>query len=655
MQQKLKGFLRDSLDIEGNKILNSSPWRERMINQIKGLPPIATNLNSNSTLTTTTGGDSNSLESLENDNEMKKNAKHDSDESNDVSEKREEIRQSDTRKQPRIEKKEVKVDRRDDGFRKSLKTAISDKKEHSIRERAAVSKGQSSDTIQEPVIDNISEDALEVDAAMTANPMMATSLSSTQPLAQESKIETQGEISAVMKFMKAMKDEFDISPEELVKAMSTAAQTAPQMQLNPMGQSFVTHAEFFDKLGLEGADLKRAEYLYQNMLKEMAQDSMSEYMRAQKKEADIQLLSPSDMRRSERNKGLEQMQQSFFMKDVRPAYGKLPTEAGIPKDIRENIKPSENNSSSPFFIPKEMKAVSGEKQLLNFDPNLNATNQTKNLDVSQNQAEYQKANSKFETTSTSNSSLPFMVPMQSQTSNFDMSENESEMNQEGLLNSNGTELDSGDTISESKNGFDSLITTDQSKSTLSKTANVNAIGIPLNSADTNGPRAEDAANIRNIIQNAQVLIKKGGGEMKVQMHPEGMGKVDLKVAVNEGKVDIQILADTADTKRLLEKNMSDLKASLGQHKLDVNDVRVDSMKESDRNLAQDKNQPDFNREQARQFMGQFRDEREAMRAFGDFPKIKGYGKGNPAAQITPDTGKEPEPARKNSTRLNVIA
>lgn len=46
------------------------------------------------------------------------------------------------------------------------------------------------------------------------------------------------------------------------------------------------------------------------------------------------------------------------------------------------------------------------------------------------------------------------------------------------------------------------------------------------------------ANMRQIINQAQYLIKRGGGEVKVQMTPEGLGTVNLKILVQDGKVNV---------------------------------------------------------------------------------------------------------------------
>jgi flagellar hook-length control protein FliK len=142
---------------------------------------------------------------------------------------------------------------------------------------------------------------------------------------------------------------------------------------------------------------------------------------------------------------------------------------------------------------------------------------------------------------------------------------------------------------------------------------------------------ESTENIRQLMNQAQYLIKKGGGEMNVQLTPEGLGKLQMKVIVSDGKVDVQMQTETKEAKKALESSIGELKSSLGIHKLSLEHLKVDvgqkladnsgnfndtAQKQSDQrnDLARD-NGRDGSREQARQFLGQFRDETFNQRGF----------------------------------------
>lgn len=77
----------------------------------------------------------------------------------------------------------------------------------------------------------------------------------------------------------------------------------------------------------------------------------------------------------------------------------------------------------------------------------------------------------------------------------------------------------------------------------------------------------DELNIQQIIKQADYLIKNGGGEMKVQLHPEGLGELQIKVSLNDGKLSLSMKADNDKVKKMIEENIVDLKSSLSTHQV----------------------------------------------------------------------------------------
>lgn len=172
-------------------------------------------------------------------------------------------------------------------------------------------------------------------------------------------------------------------------------------------------------------------------------------------------------------------------------------------------------------------------------------------------------------------------------------------------------------------------------------------------------------NINEIIRQAQIVMKRGGGEMKLQLQPEGLGQVNLKVLVQDGQVNVQMMTENDTAKKLLENGLSDLKAQLAAHKLHVETLKVDmqadaGMKKFEQGFG------DAQREQARQFasdfLGQFRDERQGFfSSYMDRPNMKGYGRSQKRAAIepTPADGVNAANSRGRSgdgaRRLNLVA
>jgi flagellar hook-length control protein FliK len=174
------------------------------------------------------------------------------------------------------------------------------------------------------------------------------------------------------------------------------------------------------------------------------------------------------------------------------------------------------------------------------------------------------------------------------------------------------------------------------KHDFSMTANEAAAAVPGIPA----PSTEHEANIRQIMNQAQYLIKKGGGEMNVQMSPEGMGQIHMKVLVENGRVNVQMAAQTDEAKKTLESGLSDLKNSLAAHKLSMDHVKIDVVNSTntENNTQSQMNDPG-GREQTRQFWNKFTDNfgspSQQRESFTDIPSMKGYAKKRTDSALEP--------------------
>lgn len=161
---------------------------------------------------------------------------------------------------------------------------------------------------------------------------------------------------------------------------------------------------------------------------------------------------------------------------------------------------------------------------------------------------------------------------------------------------------------------------------------------PIGEAPKMGSIAPEVAdkNIQNVLQQAQYLVKNGGGEMKVTMTPEGLGEIQLNVELKDGRVQLQMLTDNKETKKMLEANMSELRENLSQQKITLDSVRIDSVVRTNvenqtqsgnhfgQNLNQEQGQ---NPRETRQFWNQFQEQfggRPQREALFESPKAKGY-------------------------------
>jgi hypothetical protein len=119
--------------------------------------------------------------------------------------------------------------------------------------------------------------------------------------------------------------------------------------------------------------------------------------------------------------------------------------------------------------------------------------------------------------------------------------------------------------------------------------------------------------VHELVSQAQVMVKEGGGEMNVVLKPEGLGEVAMKVSVLDGKVHVQMITQTDDAKKLLENSFHGLRESLGAHHLSLETIKVDSAASANLGKQLDQQSREGQRQAAQQFMEQFRDDNSGSR------------------------------------------
>lgn len=158
-------------------------------------------------------------------------------------------------------------------------------------------------------------------------------------------------------------------------------------------------------------------------------------------------------------------------------------------------------------------------------------------------------------------------------------------------------------------------------------------------------QSENKAAVQQIMNQTEFMIKKGGGEAKIQLNPEGLGEIHMKVSVNDGKVGIQMSAETKEAKKLIESSLNDLRSSLGEHKLSVGHVKVDvgNQASSENNNSESQKQQrqmdmnqDQSREQAREFWGQFNQGSDRRNGFMENTGIRAYDSAKRRDPLSPD-------------------
>lgn len=85
-------------------------------------------------------------------------------------------------------------------------------------------------------------------------------------------------------------------------------------------------------------------------------------------------------------------------------------------------------------------------------------------------------------------------------------------------------------------------------------------------------KAEPYSQIGNKI--LAKLEQKGPQEFKMQLQPENLGEINIKLKINEGKLTIDILAANQETQALLKGQVDKLIASMGLQNVQVESIKV---------------------------------------------------------------------------------
>lgn len=172
-----------------------------------------------------------------------------------------------------------------------------------------------------------------------------------------------------------------------------------------------------------------------------------------------------------------------------------------------------------------------------------------------------------------------------------------------------------------------------------------------------GQNGEKIENMQSIIKQARAIVKDGGGSMQIEMTPEGMGKLHLKVDVQDGQVNVEMLADNMNAKKALEDGLAEIKMALEGQKLIVDTLKVEMADDYQKDFSdlRDHMQEQENRDFAEQFLGQFRQEKDAK--YGSmFDGFRNFNRGPKEPELHFQTKRNNPYAENGKGRtLNVVA
>lgn len=424
----------------------------------------------------------------------------------------------------------------------------------------------------------------------------------------------------VLKFLKAMQENFGISPQQVMKALGEmnpeTMMQSPQQAMTPL----------FEKLGLQPKQFTKAQILFTEMIGEMEQTQPELFkgkvpaattagaaglggaMAMKSSELPVQMERPMAAPKSTLDQLIEQKISRRALEPQNMQGGAIPAQ---PQQAQVNMADIFKMPQQPSQMQMQPEALTIDK-LQQFDPNL----RIEDVKINPNKiSEDFMSNS-----STLGAAGGASIPVLGKELDKDMTE---EQMKDQLAEQLAQQMPGAKKV--------------DGQFAMDKLAVATAAGMPANSGQLSNETVE------KMISGSQSLIQKGGGEMKIQMNPEGLGQIHLKVKVQDGQVGVQMMADTHEAKKLLETSMNDLKVGLADHKLNLNQLKVEVADQASQNLNQGQ---DFKREEARDFLGQFRQFNESFRqGANDLSGARAYRKA--AQPATPDI--QPIESRKSDS------
>ena len=372
---------------------------------------------------------------------------------------------------------------------------------------------------------------------------------------------------AIVKFLRSMEIEMGVKPQNILEAFSKmdgASLEAPPEE---------TQGDFLKQLKLNPSQEIRARALYENLLSETASLRQTQESR----DLNLAVLSPDQARQKEILGSIEKLNREFFVPRDRNPIVLPPPDRQRLDELRNQMQQAQGMAQYDLRTDDEMNGPNVELVAL-------APFETQNLPeapVEAGPSEFSPL-SKPEAMNVLTSAVRETSAPRKENGSDQGSSKEAPMPE-------GMGLTTGAVLAKPTEFFTMA---------------------PDMGAQAALPEAKQA-NVEQLVSGSQLLIRDGGGQMKVQLTPEGLGTVDLKVDVRDGKVDIQMVTESKEAKKLIEEGLDGLKSGLAGHRLSLENVKVDVDMRSGNEFRQ--GQFDQGRDAAREFLQQFRNGNQARR------------------------------------------
>lgn len=432
--------------------------------------------------------------------------------------------------------------------------------------------------------------------------------------------------SSMQDFLSQMKSEFGITPEAVIKAFANLSPASLAASPEESAQELLTG------LGLKPDQMPKAERMYRDMLNVTGESALNETMAGVGAGVTMKVLSEQEVALEKLQKSITSLNDSFAIRTPAADPTVIPLDAAMAEAGAAALEST---------IPSQAKRDIGAS--------LKDALESSDSSATQGQVPLELGVASVLASSSAGASMMGGKNTADGEQSKNPSKDASRPTADNKLESIESALRDA--------GF-AMPTTSEKPATPLSAGTSTALATAMMSQSDD---ASMKANAQDVVRNAQLLLRNGGGEMKMQLKPEGVGEIHLKVAVKDGQVAVQMLTESDSAKKLLENGIEDLKTSLAQSKLHVDALKIEVGTEMSKQRFE-QSQQESGREQARQlaqdFLGSFRQDREAFRqGFADQSGFRSYGQ--PRRPTPPEMEQVASTSNanneKNSRRLDLVA
>jgi len=153
------------------------------------------------------------------------------------------------------------------------------------------------------------------------------------------------------------------------------------------------------------------------------------------------------------------------------------------------------------------------------------------------------------------------------------------------LDSEGTSANKADLLSEKDTGKRSEFSLVQSNDLVNQTVQKDDFVSKLQTVATQ-QRVVRNDLMKQVVEQAKVFVDENRSEMVMQLKPDSLGKLTLKIVTENGIVAAKFVAENQQVKQVLESNMQTLKDSLEKQGMSIQSVSVSVGQEGSQGFSQ---------------------------------------------------------------------